>query len=286
MPKKINLLGRTFGHLTVIAEAHKGKAGQCYWLCRCSCMIEKAIIAQSLLHGRTFSCGCLKSEKIKLRATKHSGTVSNFGKRTPEWIAWSNMKARCNRPSCPEYPNYGGRGIMVCKRWDNSFENFLEDVGLRPTPEHSLDRYPDNDGHYEPSNVRWATVPQQKRNTSQNVWIEYKGERKVVKDWAVSFGFKQTSLRHHLKTKTFEDAVYYLTHLAKPKGAKGADNSHAKRVARYVNGVLVKEYDYVKQVEEDGFVVKRVYDRLNKYSGRDADNTLWKYIDEPNKKVA
>ena len=86
------------------------------------------------------------------------------GKRTPEYISWTNLVQRCTNPKNVSFNNYGGRGITVCERW-LKFENFLADMGRRPSAKHSLDRYPDNDGNYEPSNCRWATAKQQAHNS-------------------------------------------------------------------------------------------------------------------------
>jgi hypothetical protein len=83
--------------------------------------------------------------------------------RNPTYQAWLNMKKRCTKPNCKDWEYYGGRGIKVCERWLHSFENFLEDVGERPEGR-SLDRYPNNDGNYEPGNVRWATRSEQMSN--------------------------------------------------------------------------------------------------------------------------
>lgn len=90
------------------------------------------------------------------------GETSNNKNRSSEFIAWCNMRYRCQKPDHPQYPNYGGRGIRVCERW-LSFKNFMDDMGFKPSNGHSLDRI-DVNGHYEPGNCRWATVTQQNRN--------------------------------------------------------------------------------------------------------------------------
>lgn len=83
---------------------------------------------------------------------------------TKEYHAWTAMKSRCSDANHPAFANYGGRGIAVCERWRESFDAFLADVGVAPSPDLSLDRYPNNDGNYEPGNVRWATASQQSAN--------------------------------------------------------------------------------------------------------------------------
>lgn len=118
--------------------------------------------ARDLASGNTKSCGCLRRETTSLvgLAKKTHGM-----RDTPEYGVWANMKDRCYNPSSEDYKNYGGRGIKVCERWLNSFENFYEDMGEKPWSKllYSLDRI-NNDGNYEPSNCRWATVKQQVNN--------------------------------------------------------------------------------------------------------------------------
>lgn len=115
---------------------------------------------------------------------------------TPEYRAWSAMKQRCTNKNDPKYSSYGGRGIKVCDRWLGSFDAFLEDMGQRPTSKHSLDRYPDNNGGYEPSNCRWATIGQQLRNTRRNVVVvSMSGKPLSLTDAASSAGVSLSTLR-------------------------------------------------------------------------------------------
>jgi hypothetical protein len=116
--------------------------------------------------------------------------------RTKEWGAWNAMHRRCKYPSMDRYEKYGGRGITICERWNN-FLNFLEDVGYAPSKTHSLGRI-DNDGNYEPSNVRWETVQQQHRNTSGNRKITFNEKTLTLCEWAELTGIKRTTITQRL----------------------------------------------------------------------------------------
>lgn len=106
------------------------------------------------------------------------------------------MRARCLYPSQPHFIHYGGRGIKVCDRWQ-IFENFLEDMGPRPSSQHSLERE-DNDGNYEPGNVKWATRDEQHRNTRRNVTVEIAGKKMILKDAALQCGIAYQSVRYRI----------------------------------------------------------------------------------------
>ena len=156
MPPLRDLTNQTFGRLTVISRSGSATAGAT-WECRCSCGNMLIVTSNNLTTGNTKSCGCLPREG----ALTHGDWRGR--RATKEYAAWSGMKTRCGNPKHNRWKNYGGRGIRVCDRWLNSFENFLADMGRKPLPELSLDRI-DNDGDYEPGNVRWATATEQANN--------------------------------------------------------------------------------------------------------------------------
>lgn len=132
-------------------------------LYRCSCGIEKVISHYDVDRGATRSCGCMKLASEKVRFRKHGMS------QTSVYQVWFAMIKRCENPSCKDYPNYGGRGIKVCKRW-HSFENFIKDMGPRPEASTPVRRFltlerKNNDGNYCPSNCKWATYLEQASNT-------------------------------------------------------------------------------------------------------------------------
>lgn len=162
-------VGHTFGRWLVLRYSHSEKIKRItydYWLCRCSCGTERPVAAPSLIAGKSRSCGCLQKETAATLLTTH-GTFQSGQKKTSEYIAWQHMLGRCLNPTIPEYRNYGARGISICVRWRSSFKHFLDDMGLKPSPKHSLERI-NNNGNYEPANCKWDTRHNQQRNKRTN----------------------------------------------------------------------------------------------------------------------
>lgn len=188
MPNLIVLVGLRFGRLLVLSRTTDRKRGVARWICRCDCGVEIEAESGPLKNGYVKSCGCWASDRAKAglnRKHGHSGT--------PVYNIWSKMKARCNNPNVKSYKSYGARGIKVCARWE-SFECFLEDMGERPSPQHSIDRIDNNKG-YEPNNCRWVgSVREQRQNCRDNRNISFDGRTQTISAWAREYGILPETL--------------------------------------------------------------------------------------------
>lgn len=169
--KLIDLTGQRFGRLVVIDRADR--VGKTYWRCVCDCGGTSESEGYELRQGHSRSCGCLRGEDGKAKWTKHGGV------RTPEYYSWNHMRRRCSEKNSKDYKNYGGRGITVCERWDD-FAAFLADMGLRPTPQHTIERV-DNDKGYSPDNCIWATRDVQGQNRRNVLRIPAYGENLTIR---------------------------------------------------------------------------------------------------------
>lgn len=198
----VDLTGQTFGRITVTVYAGVGAAGAS-WFGKCACGKDTQTNATKLRGGLIVSCGCHRNEMSK-RAKTHGLS------RIPEHAVWNTMKQRCDNPKSTSFAHYGARGIKVCQRWADSFEAFLADMGRRPSVHHSIDRFPDNNGNYEPGNCRWATRSEQQRHKRSNITVEWKGTTMTLAECCEKAGMTDRyatvwwRIRHG---QTIEDAV-------------------------------------------------------------------------------
>jgi len=186
------LTGKVFGRLTVIEFSHKAPRGHSVWKCRCECGKEKLVFSTNLTSGCTQSCGCLSREIVAARSSTHGESYSK------EYKSWQSMIGRCRNPKDPNFKYYGGRGITVFQEWER-FENFLAYMGRRPTSGHSIDRYPDKNGNYEPGNCRWATATEQNNNTRSNHLLTFKGRTQSIAQWKRELGLGNGVIERRLK---------------------------------------------------------------------------------------
>lgn len=200
---KRDLTLQKFGRLTAIEVRSQDKQGRLRWSCVCDCGNVAIVASWNLVCGGTKSCGCLLKEIRGKQSVTHRHTLK--GEASAEYRAWKSMKERCYNKNSNSYPGWGGRGIIICERWLNSFENFFADMGRKPTPKHTLDRFPDNNGNYEPSNCRWATEQQQQSNKRNNKWMECNGKKMTQAEWARFFSIKPNNLHSFLKWRSLDD---------------------------------------------------------------------------------
>lgn len=205
----IDLTGQIFGRLTVIRPEGLTSRNAQIWLTRCSCGNDVSVVSRALRSGNTQSCGCLHRERAGNASRTHGLS------RTAEHKVWLGMKKRCFNPQSKAFPNYGARGITICERW-LTFENFLADMGKRPSVAHSIERV-DNEGNYEPANCRWATAREQCNNQRGNRRLTLHGKTATLAEWARDLGIHPDVLNSRLNKYgwTVEAALKPLTRRSK-----------------------------------------------------------------------
>jgi hypothetical protein len=185
-----DLAGQRFGLL--VAETRvpartppPGQKTKWAWLCRCDCGRSTVVVHANLKNGHTTSCGCVKRQAGFTSNLKH-GCARHSGK-SPEYASWTHMKTRCLNPNHEHFESYGGRGIRVCERWLNSFEDFLKDMGTKPSGRHEIERR-DVNADYEPANCYWATRTEQVRNRRNTLRATLDGETRSLAEWCERIG--------------------------------------------------------------------------------------------------
>lgn len=197
----VDLTGQVFGRWRVMSISHRHpKSGNLYWDCVCACGERRKLIGSELSGGRTASCGCLAKEVSSLVHTTHGM------KKSITYSSWKSMKSRCVNKKDPSYYRYGGRGITLCTRWVY-FENFLEDMGLRPDKTYSIDRI-DNNAGYNKDNCRWIKTVHQARNRRTNKIVEWRGQKMLMCELINMYGVKKTCVYSRLhRGWTLEEAI-------------------------------------------------------------------------------
>ena len=186
-PKDIS--NQTFGNLTALyrvgSVVRYGRT-RALWNCECSCGSQVEVTSRDLIMGSRKSCGCLKPGMS----------------RTKVYQAWADMKQRCLNPMNSRFKDYGERGLKLEAAWIEApigFQNFYEEVGDPPTPEHTLERI-DNDLGYVAGNVCWSLPHEQSRNRRSNHLVEYKGRTQCLTDWAIELGVLPKTLSTRINT--------------------------------------------------------------------------------------
>jgi hypothetical protein len=190
--KVLDRRGKRYGILTALTTTKFNSRKQAFWKCLCDCGTTCEVFGGNLNSGHTTSCGCQKGF-----FTHREGGAVNFVTRSPEYQTLCSMLQRCNNPSSQAYKYYGGKGVKICDEWNglDKYLTFLSYMGRRPSRAHSIDRWPNREGNYEPGNVRWATPSEQTRNTSRNVMVVFQGRRMCLTDAAKQKGVKPQTLQ-------------------------------------------------------------------------------------------
>jgi hypothetical protein len=186
----VDLIGKKFGRLTIMAIVSPSSDGRARCSCRCDCGNETTPYLKNVKSGVTQSCGCLRKERA-LAAVRTHGEAGPSTK-TAEYVIWAAMLQRCVNPKNKRYESYGGRGIAVCERW-RRYENFLADMGRRPDSKHSIERK-DNDGPYSPDNCEWAVSAKQALNNRRNRLLSFRGETLPACVMARKYGIRPHTL--------------------------------------------------------------------------------------------
>lgn len=181
-----DIAGHRFGKLVAVLPVAMTKSGA-VWLFQCDCGEEKQVRLGNVRNGHTSSCGCLHRQKAKEANTTHNMS------RTAVYKVWAAMVGRCCNPDDAGYPHYGGRGINVAQRWRESFAAFIEDMGPRPTANHSIERL-DNDGNYEPGNCVWLVQKEQGQNTRRVRRFRFRGSHLTIRQLSLQYGIPHRSL--------------------------------------------------------------------------------------------
>lgn len=185
--KVIDMTGRRYASLVAIRQTGRSTSRDLNWLFVCDCGNHFEANGYSVRCGKIITCPTCSKERVRMASVKHGLS------ETVEFGIWTGIQTRCYNRRTKAFKDYGGRGIVVCDRWLESFDNFLADMGKRPSKHHSIDRK-DNNGNYEPSNCWWATSKEQNGNKRNNVMVTINGITKHMTDWIRDLGLNKNTV--------------------------------------------------------------------------------------------
>lgn len=221
----VNLTGQTFNRLFVIGYAGKiWKYKTHGWWCRCICHNIIRTAGNKIVSGHTSSCGCFNKDMVSKTHSIHN-TRHSPDKSMEVYSIWTNIKTRCYNSNNPNFKNYGKRGIKVCNLWKYSYIYFKNDIGIRPSENHSIDRI-DNNGNYSCGhcsecvrnnwsfNVRWATPFQQGNNRRETIYLTSNNVTKTISEWSLELNIPRETM------KTRYERGYCHPCILRPRGPK------------------------------------------------------------------
>jgi hypothetical protein len=188
-------IGKRFGRWTVLSRGTKSSV---HYFAKCDCGTTKQVQYYQIRDGKSTSCGCFRGENIGEKARiypKDNPPHLQHTIHNPLYAIWLGMKTRCFNKGHPTYKNYGARGVTVCPAWKVSFHQFATYIGPRPSEDHTVERI-DNNGNYEPGNIRWADKTEQAANTRNNPWVTYEGQTIRLRDLADQLKIDRSILRY------------------------------------------------------------------------------------------
>jgi len=243
-------IGQRFGRLTVLRRGASSRSGDIRWWCECDCGKACVLVSSNgLVRKGTSSCGCLRREVTAALLRTH-GQV-----KTPEYRCWMHLRQRCENPNDKSYPDYGGRGIAVCDRWQ-TFELFLEDMGPRPNAKHSIERL-DVDGDYCPENCIWGDPVTQARNKTTSIWIEHEGKRLHLAEWADITGIQAATLRKRYHLGWSAEAILTTPAEAHNNRAQITFNGKSQTIADWAREIGIKSSTIHARIRYSGWSVER-----------------------------
>ena len=197
-----DLTGQRFGRLLVLEKTENSK-GKSVWKCKCDCGTDAFVRTSDLKNGHTKSCGCYQREMTSKASKKHGL------RHTKIYHTWLDMKDRCFNSKNKRFSTYGGRGITVCDEWRNSFEAFYEWAMVNGYSGNLTIERIDVNGNYEPSNCKWITMPEQAKNKTNSIYIEFEGEIKTISEWSSIKNIKYATLLYRYHAGFSVEKIFY-----------------------------------------------------------------------------